>query len=361
MIGSKRYGSKVQLNYLKGGDISYFIVYKSGKKTIYKKVGRKSEGINEKKAIELRNQILSELRHGIDLSQKSMKTLTLDRLAELYFASIAAHCKSHDKYKQEYERHIKPAFGDLPIAMLDDILIQEFQAIKLSDKKSKGSINQYIKGLKRILNYAIRKSIISHSPFKEIRMFQVDNSRLRYLSLKEVQLLQEEVQDHLLLKLVVKISLSTGARINSVLGIQKKHIDQENKTVQLYDYKRKCWYVGYLDQETFHLVCDHIQEFGINDHVVSLDGKKTKYADVYKLLRLIFDERFNQGLEKKDRANRVVIHTLRHTFASHLAISGVSIQKIQKLMNHKDIKQTMKYAKLSPDSGRNAVEELYKG
>lgn len=361
MVSSARYGSKVQLNHLKCGDISYFIVYKSGKKTIYKKVGRKSEGINEKKAIELRNQILSELRHGIDLSQKSMKNLTLDKLAELYFSSKEAHSKSNSKYKKDYEKHISPAFGDISISILDDTLIHEFQAIKIADDYSKSSINQYIKILKRIINHGIKKQIITHNPFKEIQMFQVDNSRLRYLSLKEVQLLQEEVQNHLLLKLVVKISLSTGARINSVLSIQKKHIDQENKTVQIYDPKRKVWYVGYLDQETFHLVCDHIQELGINDYVVSINGKKTKYADVYKLLRLIFDTRFNQGLDKKDRANRVVIHTLRHTFASHLAIAGVSIQKIQKLMNHKDIKQTMKYAKLSPDSGRNAVEELYKG
>lgn len=361
MVSSTRYGSKVQLNHLKCGDVTYFIVYKSGKKTVYKKVGKKSEGINEKKAIELRNQILSEIRHGIDLSQKSMKSLTLDRLAELYFNSKEAHSKSNNKYKMDYEKHIKPAFGDVSIATLDDSLIEQFQALKIATKYSKSSINQYIKILKRIINHGIKKSIISHSPFRDIQMFQVDNSRLRYLSLKEVQLLQDEVKDHKLLKLVVGICLSTGARINTVLSIQKKHIDQDNKTVQLYDYKRKVWYVGYLNQEVFNLVCEHIENFTVNGFVASLDQKKTRYADVYKLLRLIFDERFNQGLHKKDRANRVVIHTLRHTFASHLAIAGVSIQKIQKLMNHKDIKQTMKYAKLSPDSGRNAVEELYKG
>ena len=29
-------------------------------------------------------------------------------------------------------------------------------------------------------------------------------------------------------------------------------------------------------------------------------------------------------------------------------------------MNHKDIKQTMRYAKLSPESGRDFVNDLYK-
>jgi hypothetical protein len=33
---------------------------------------------------------------------------------------------------------------------------------------------------------------------------------------------------------------------------------------------------------------------------------------------------------------------------------------MQKLMNHKDINMTLRYAKLAPDSGREFVNELYK-
>ena len=68
---------------------------------------------------------------------------------------------------------------------------------------------------------------------------------------------------------------------------------------------------------------------------------------------------FNEGLDKKDSKNRVVIHSLRHTFASQLAISGTPIFTIQKLMNHADIKQTMRYAKLAPDSGKDYIQRLY--
>ena len=70
------------------------------------------------------------------------------------------------------------------------------------------------------------------------------------------------------------------------------------------------------------------------------------------------NELFNDEISSDDRKNKVVIHTLRHTFASHLAINGTPIFTIQKLMNHKDIKMTLRYAKLSPDSGRDAVVGL---
>ena len=114
-----------------------------------------------------------------------------------------------------------------------------------------------------------------------------------------------------------------------------------------------------MDEAAFTMVARHIKTFSANGHLVSKDGTATKYQRIYLKLTKIFNQ-FNDGLTKDDRVNRVVIHTLRHTFASHLAITGVSIQEIQKLMNHKDIKQTLKYAKLMPDSGRGFVENLYK-
>lgn len=73
------------------------------------------------------------------------------------------------------------------------------------------------------------------------------------------------------------------------------------------------------------------------------------------------DKLFNDGLSSRDSKNRVVLHSLRHTFASYLAINGVPIFTIQKLMDHKKIEQTIRYAKLSPENGRNAVKGLYQG
>ena len=93
-----------------------------------------------------------------------------------------------------------------------------------------------------------------------------------------------------------------------------------------------------------------------------IGAKLTRLSDnaTARTIRPTLNKLFNQGLAKDDRKNRVVIHTFRHTFASHLAINGTPIFTIQKLMNHKDIKMTMRYAKLAPDSGMDMVKELYK-
>ena len=52
------------------------------------------------------------------------------------------------------------------------------------------------------------------------------------------------------------------------------------------------------------------------------------------------------------------LHSLRHTFASHLVMSGVDVPTVQKLLGHADIQTTMIYAHLLPDHLSSAVDKL---
>jgi integrase len=67
---------------------------------------------------------------------------------------------------------------------------------------------------------------------------------------------------------------------------------------------------------------------------------------------------FNKGME--DRQNKLVFHSLRHTFASWLALQGETLLTIMELMGHRDIKMTMRYSHLIPDQKRAAVLKLAK-
>ena len=66
---------------------------------------------------------------------------------------------------------------------------------------------------------------------------------------------------------------------------------------------------------------------------------------------------YNKTLEKAEIED-FKFHDLRHTFATRLAQKGVDLYKISKLLGHKDIRMTQRYAHHCPESLRVGVEIL---
>jgi len=88
---------------------------------------------------------------------------------------------------------------------------------------------------------------------------------------------------------------------------------------------------------------------------LSTKGEKIKevsnaFAKVVKRLG------FNEGIT--DRRQKVSFHTLRHTFASWLALRGESILTIKELLGHQTLAMTERYSHLIPDHKRRAVEGI---
>jgi hypothetical protein len=61
---------------------------------------------------------------------------------------------------------------------------------------------------------------------------------------------------------------------------------------------------------------------------------------------------------KKAGLTNVTLHTLRHTFASQLALAGVPLRDIQELMGHQSFQTTLQYAHLSEEHVKKQVLQL---
>ena len=360
-IKSKKYDG-VYTNKLRNGDISYYITFKDiHNKLKWVKIGtnkKNTDEITEKYCNTKRNEYINKMNLGEDPQAKKKKKdiITFDSIANKYFDSVENINRNNKHTKAKYENHIKSYIGYLDIFTIEHKKIEEIQKAKQKTHSPK-TVNTITQLIGTIFNYGIKKeNLILINPIKKVSLLSVNNERDKFLNQEEIKILLDKVSLDIELNLFTRLSLSTGGRVSTILNIKKKDIDLKNHTINLYDFKNQCSYIGFITDDLIPIMKDLIATLKIND----LLFKDNKRVDLQLKMKEIYDELFNQGLEVSDSKNRTVSHTLRHTYASHLAMNGTPIYTIQKLMNHKDINMTLKYAKLAPENGKINVKGLYK-
>jgi len=118
-------------------------------------------------------------------------------------------------------------------------------------------VNNITSLLTAILNKAKEKGHLKSVP--KFKKYAIDNARDRFLTWDEIDVLYEAIENSNLptkdrLLLFVKVALSTGARLGTILGIRGKDINRTRQSVLLQDYKNGSTYTGYLQDEVMVLI-----------------------------------------------------------------------------------------------------------
>ena len=354
-------------------DKVYLIRYTHDKKEKWVTIGKYSAGVREAYCVQKRNEILNKLRLGEDppaiaIRKRKTKGATVNDLFDYYIANKDMNDRTRKDFTGRYNKHLGDRIGDMAAKHItaEDIILAR-DSIEGSAKTKEMCV--------QILSAAFNYSIVNKypdivNPINRLRALDRANEsrsskkqkrtkREEYLKRDEIQQLREAIKDDFLSLLAVEILLSTGVRVGGALSIQKKDIDLEQGTIKLIDFKAGGeTYTGFISEPLRALLVDHVQKLGRNDYVLSLDGTQAPYKRIARPIKKVLDRLFNEGLDKSDSKNRIVLHSLRHTFASHLALQNVPLYTIKDLLHHADISMTMRYAKLSQEAGKQAVGRL---
>ena len=357
-------------------DKVYVVRYRDGdnKERLYT-VGKYSEGIREAYCKTKRDEFILMAKNGElppRLKERLKKQITpLDEIFLQYKAHKATESKDIIRTEQKYKSNIYKVFGTTDINEITTDKIIAFRKSLLDKERAGSTINSHISFIGTLFNFAIEEGLydkVNPIKSKKLKALKIDNARERYLNLEEIDTLYKAIQNEKdftdatkeELTLFVKLSLITGGRLETILHIQKKDIKLEDGTVTLKDFKTNKTYQGFLSDDLITYLNGYLKGLTTNSYLVGGMNIKKPTRTLSRHLKKVLDDNFNVGLKINDTKNRTVIHTLRHTFASHLAINGEPIFNIKELMNHSDINMTMRYAKLAPSSGKNAVKGLYK-
>ncbi len=197
------------------------------------------------------------------------------------------------------------------------------------------------------------------NPVSKVKKPRFDDKRDRFLSRAEAAdllaaLKELSVDSHD----AALLSLFSGLRIGECLALTWADVNLEDEAIFVKDTKNTKNRHAYVTVEISEML-KRRQAVGQvkSAFVFDYNGR----SDRYQLARNDFVQAVNGlGLNEgiNDRRQKVVIHTLRHTFASWLVQMGTPLYTVSKLMGHSSLRMTERYAHLAPDTQRAAAMEL---
>jgi len=251
--------------------------------------------------------------------------------------------------------HLVPFFGRMRLDAIGKREIERYKRQKLKDGLNPKTINNQLSALRCILRLAEDYEIIQTIP--RIRWLKAPKAGFDFLDFDEAEAFLEAARAEPNWFPMHHLALRTGMRLGELRGLQWPSVDL------------KC---GRLTVERA-LVREVLgPPKNGRTRTIPLRGETHAIMTAHRHLRGKFVFCKESGLPTSRNTARNVIwrtckraglrqfgwHTLRHTFASHLAMKGVPMRVIQELMGHATIEMTMRYAHLAPNVMEDAIELL---
>lgn len=226
--------------------------------------------------------------------------------------------------------------GKLPDQIVEEDLYSYLAHLKNVRHLSRETIRNHLQGIRFVFRKLYKRiDIIQDVPYpKQTKRLPV------ILNSNELKLLFNSAHS---LKhcMVLKIAYSGGLRRNEISRLKLVDIDSKNHLIRIENSK------GNKDRYTL-LAKSLVPELREYYHRY----KPQKYLFNGSIKGLPYSEEglrwtFNQALLKSGIQKQVSLHSLRHSFASHLLAMGTDLFTIQKLMGHDDIRTTMVYLQVN--------------
>jgi len=259
---------------------------------------------------------------------------------------------------------ILPAIGLLPMRAVTRQHIEGILNAVAEGGAAPATVKHYMATLRQAFNVAAQTFadgvpiLPGPSPLVGIKPPRLYNIRERFLSYEEADKLIDAAKalDTDLHDAIV-VALNTGMRKGEILRMEWQDVDIVHGVLLVRD--------GPMQKPGGHV--------HVNAEVAQVlqSRKGTRAAKAAKVFpgikgqerdfgrhfrELVAELGLNDGVT--DRRHKFVFHSLRHTFASWLALAGNDISRIKVLMRHKTLAMTDRYTHLIPDATKAAVHNL---
>ena len=339
---------------------SFVIQYRSKQtgRSKRKTLGKYGPTLSLGTAREMARNLLAEVIKGGDPvsdGQLLRKSPTVSLLAEQYLTEHAIPKKRPGSVRNDrsmLERYILPKLGDLKVI---EVTHQHIQKLHNQMRDTPYQANRTLALASKMFQLSVRWGMRSDNPARGVEKY-VEEKRDRRLSDAELQRLLMALSEHpnQTAANAIRLQLLTGARIGEVLTAKWEDIDLVRRvwTKPSHHTKQKRREHLPLSSATTALLSEMQVSNRLNSSWL-FPGRDPEQP--YKDLK-----GFWRSITKSACLENYRIHDNRHTHASHLVSSGLSLPIIGRLLGHTNPSTTQRYAHLADDPLRQAADVMGK-
>jgi site-specific recombinase XerD len=316
---------------------------------------QRSTGTSDRKLAEkIRAKVITQITEGKWFEIDEAKQHTFDDLADKF---LNEHCKlnrtpsTYKRYK-EAAKLLEPYLSGLTIDKITSSVINHTKNDLLQKGYKPATIFLTVRILSKMFNLAVKEwEWCKENPCTRITLGKLNNEIDRWLTYEEEQNLLGGMSNWV--KEICLFALNTGMRQNEILSLKAHDVNLFSRTVKIAKENSKTKEARIIPLNS-----------------VALEILKKRLATPSILGFVFFSEKTGQKIDqfrfanlfkhyvKKSGIEHCRFHDLRHTFATRLIQNGIDIYKVSKLLGHRDISTTQRYAHHYPESLRNSVEIL---
>lgn len=319
---------------------------------------RRYEELRDRKACMTAEEIKNAFQ-GIATAQATLLGLFREHNEE-YALRVGINRKADSlyQYRNTY-RHVAEyvvaeyKVSDLPVKSLSESFIESFELYLRIDKEMQaGTSIGHIQRLKRIVQTAVYRGLLPFNPFKDFKP-QKPEQRQLYLTREELEKLIATTFDtpnRNFTRDLFLFSAFTGICYCDMCNLTESNI------VKAED--------GSLWIETKRQKTGTPENVRLLDIAIAVIDKYRGLAPEGKLFPMLLNTSINPHLKKIAKQcgidRNLTFHMARHTFASVVCISqGVPLETVSKVMGHRDIATTQRYAKTTREKINRDMTALH--
>lgn len=364
-------------------DRYFSIYYRLGGPQIEEGLGWSSQGWTAEKANRERSrlkeaqrtgegpQTLKEKRRGLrkkrqaEKEERARRALEARTFGEVFEHSYFPHAKDNKKrssYRSEkslFEKWIDPVIGKLPLKDIAPFHLEKIKKNMAGADKAPMTVRYALAVVRQVFNHARRNKLFDgRPPTAEVKFPSADNRRLRFLTRKEAgDLLEALAERSTDVRDMALLSLHCGLRAGEIFNLTWADVDPARGILTLRDTKSGRTRAAFMTESVKKMLADRGR--GAKGDLVFISARGDRIRSVSKTFdRVVQEKGLNKGV--LDSRQKVVFHTLRHTFASWLVEQGTDLYVVKKLLGHSTLALTERYSHLSEKALRTAVGRLEK-